>query len=211
LATGAAGLPTDAELVEAARRGDLAAFNRLVERHQRIVYAICLRLLRDHDLADDATQDTFIRAYTALNQFDGPTFRPWLLRIATNRSYDLLRHHQRRPAESLDAALAEGDPEWSADAAVDDPERTAGRHELGRRLEAALATLPEDQRLVVLLHDVHGYQYDEIADITRVTLGTVKSRLSRARARLRDVLRRDPHARELLEEVSRQVNGDERG
>lgn len=211
MAAGATGLPTDTDLADAARGGDLAAFNRLVDRHQRVVYAVCRRLLGDPDLADDATQDTFIRAYTALHQFDGPSFRPWLLRIATNRCYDLLRQHRRRPAESLDAALDAGDPGWAADSGVADPEREAGRRELGRRLEAALGILDPDQRLVVVLHDVHGFPYDEIAEIARVPLGTVKSRLNRGRARLREVLRQDAGARELLEAVSRQLNGDEHG
>lgn len=201
--------PPDEELVASALNGDLAAFNRLVERYQRLVFAVCLRLLRDPGLAEDVTQEAFVRAYSALDQFQGGAFRPWLLRIATNRAYDVLRYHHRRPSESLEAQVVEQEPRWSVESPPDDPEDFAGRAELSRRLEAALAALPEDQRLVVLLHDVHGYQYEEIARITDVSLGTVKSRLSRARARLRDILRSDDRSRELLESVGRQLNDEE--
>lgn len=200
---------SDVALVEEARRGDLEAFNVLVERHQRSVYAIAVRLLRDPHLAEDVTQDTFVRAYRALDTFEGEQFRAWLLRIATNRSYDVLRYHRRRPAESFDGQLVEGEPQWTTKTPIDNPEQYATRQALGRRLEAALDKLSDDQRLAVLLHDVHGYPYEEIAQITGATLGTVKSRLSRARARLREELRADERSRELLEGVSRQLNGDE--
>lgn len=202
--------PSDHVLIESARRGDLAAFNCLVERHERVIYAVCLRLLRDQQLAEDASQDTFLRAYRSLARFDGSAFRPWLLRIATNRCYDLLRYRQRRPAESLDAQLVEEEPAWvSSEAPADDPEGLALNQDLRRQLERALAALPEDQRLVVILHDIEGYRYDEIAAIVGATLGTVKSRLSRARSRLRDLLRADPGARELLDAVRRQLKSDE--
>lgn len=200
----------DAPLIAAARRGDLGAFNQLVERYERAVYAVCFRLLGDAHLAEDVTQDTFLRAYSALDQFEGGAFRPWLLRIATNRSYDVLRYRRRRPAESLDAQLVEEEPSWVASQGSEgDPERQAINQDLRRRLEAALGRLPEDQRVVVLLHDVEGYRYDEVAEIVGASLGTVKSRLSRARARLRDLLRDDAGSRELLEAVRRQLNSDE--
>lgn len=208
-ATDATLLSPDDSLIAAARGGDLAAFNVLVERYERLVYAICLRLLRDPHLAEDVTQETFIRAYGAIASFEGGPFRSWLARIATNRSYDTLRYQRRRPAESLEAQVVEVEPRWSVEPPVDDPERFAARSELSRRLEAALEYLTEDQRLVVLLHDVHGYPYDEIAEITGASIGTVKSRLSRARARLREVLRADAGSRELLEAVSRQLSDDE--
>lgn len=202
--------PPDHVLIESARRGDLAAFNCLVERHERVIYAVCLRLLRDQQLAEDASQDTFLRAYRSLERFDGSAFRPWLLRIATNRCYDLLRYRRRRPAESLDAQLVEEEPAWvSSEARADDPERMALNQDLRLQLERALAALPDDQRLVVILHDIEGYRYDEIAAIVGATLGTVKSRLSRARSRLRDLLRADPSARELLDGMRRQLKSDE--
>ncbi|MBX6341752.1 MAG: sigma-70 family RNA polymerase sigma factor [Thermomicrobiaceae bacterium] len=201
--------PSDEALVARARDGDLRAFNLLVERYERVVYALCLRMLRDGPAAEDAAQDTFIRAYTSLDQFQGAHLRAWLLRIATNRCYDLLRARARRPADSLEAEAEEPGRGLEIEAHASDPVEEAARRELQARLEAALARLPADQRLVVLLHDVHGYQYDEIAEITGVALGTVKSRLSRGRASLREILRADACSWELFEAVGRQFLRDD--
>lgn len=201
--------PPDEDLIAAAREGDLAAFNALVARYERAVFGVSLRLLRDPEAAEDVTQDTFLRAHGALDQFQGGSARAWLLRIATNRSYDVLRYRRRRPAESLDARPVEEEPVWATEAPPADPESFAARQELSARLEEALAELTDDQRLAVLLHDVQGYPYDEIARLTGVNLGTVKSRIHRGRARLREVLRGDPRSRELLGEISRQHSGDE--
>lgn len=195
--------PADEQLIASTRDGDLDAFNQLVERYERLVYAVCFRLLRNTQRAEDVTQETFIRAYTALAQFRGGAFRPWLLRIATNQSYDLLRQERRRTTDSLDALPVEVEPRWTTGTPPDDPAWYAERSELSRRLESALAELPDDQRLVVILSDIHGYPYGEIAAIAGVPPGTVKSRLSRGRARLRDVLRADDRTRELLDAVIR--------
>ena len=199
----------DEKSIRAALRGDLNAFNELVDRYQGAVYAVCYRILRDAHLAEDAAQETFVRAYGALAQFDGTTVRPWLLRIATNRCYDLLRYQRRRPAGSLDDELVESEPRWTLRSPDDDPEERATTGALSERLEAALAELPDDQRIVVLLHDVQGYRYEEIGEITQAALGTVKSRLSRGRARLRELLRADIGSRELLETVWRQPKDEE--
>lgn len=179
----------DEALVRAAQRGDLDAYNRLVRAHERQAYAVALRLLRRPEQAEDATQDAFIQAYRALDTFRGGSFRAWLMRIVTNRCYDMLRSANRRAADSLDDQLFEAEPHWSSVAAPDDPVGRATQAELGRLLEAALGKLPDDQRVTVLLCDVQGYAYEEAAQITGVALGTVKSRLSRARAALRDGLR----------------------
>lgn len=193
----------DDALVATARAGDLAAFNQLVDRHERLVYAVCLRLLGDRQLAEDAAQDTFIRAFGALPDFSGGSFRAWLARIATNRCYDLLRASRRHPLDSLDALPVEPVARWSVEPAPPDPAQHAARAELSHRLSTALDRLAEDQRLAVLLSDVHGYSYDEIAEATGAAVGTVKSRLSRGRARLREILRADPTARELFEAFGR--------
>jgi RNA polymerase sigma-70 factor (ECF subfamily) len=193
----------DERLLLAAQGGDLPSFNALVLRHERPVYNLCLRMLRDVSSAEDATQDTFVKAWTAANTFRGGLVRPWLLRIATNRCYDILRAQGRRPADSLDAELFESEPTWTSQSSGEHPEVFAARVELSARLERALASLPDDQRLVVILSDVQGHQYDEIAEITGVAVGTVKSRLSRARSRLREVLRDDPASRELFARFTR--------
>ncbi len=194
----------DEQLVAAARRGDLDAFNELVDRHQRAVFNVCLRLLRDVELAEDATQDTFLRAWAAIDRFHGGKVRPWLLRIATNRAYDLLRARTRRPTDSLDLGFEESELRLAAQPAPGEPpEAFAVRAELSSALEKALAALPDDQRLAIVLVDVQGYGYDEVATITDVAVGTVKSRVSRGRARLREALQREPAKRELFDRMLR--------
>ncbi len=179
----------DEALVRAAQHGDLDAFNRLVRTYERQAYAVALRLMRRPELAEDATQDAFIQAYRALDTFRGGSFRAWLMRIVTNRCYDVLRSATRRAADSLDDQMFEAEPHWSSIAAPDDPVGRATQAELGRLLEGALARLPNDQRLAVILCDVQGYAYEEAAEIMNVAIGTVKSRLSRARSALRAMIR----------------------
>jgi RNA polymerase sigma-70 factor (ECF subfamily) len=185
--------------VRAAQRGDLDAFNVLVQRHERPVFNVALRLLRDVGLAEDATQDTFIRAWQNIGTFQTGSVRSWLYKIATNRAYDMLRASARRPAGSLEAELVEIEPIWtSGSAAEESPDAHALRRELSIYLERALTALPEEQRMVVLLVDVQGLDYHEVAEAMGIALGTVKSRLSRARARIRQALADDVHARELF-------------
>jgi RNA polymerase sigma-70 factor (ECF subfamily) len=138
--------------------------------------------------AADATQEAFIAAYKSLRSFRGGSFKSWLLRIVTNACYDELRRHRRRPQTSLDQMTEEGDsfPELAGDAPNPEDERQL--IELIQAVKQCLDQLPDDQRVVAVLSDVEGYNYQEIAEIVSTTLGTVKSRLSRARARLRDCL-----------------------
>jgi RNA polymerase sigma-70 factor, ECF subfamily len=194
----------DQRLVVAAQQGDLDAYNQLVTRHERAVYSVCLRMLRDASLAEDATQDAFIRAWNSIDSFRGGIVRPWLLRIATNRTYDILRAQARRPAQSLEAQPFESEADWTSQTdAVEHPESFATRGELSSFLESALAELPEDQRLAIVLSDVQGYAYEEIATIMDVAVGTVKSRISRGRSRLRTVLQASERGRELTERFGR--------
>jgi RNA polymerase sigma factor (sigma-70 family) len=194
----------DRRLVEAAKRGDLPSFNALVVRHERPVYALCLRMLRDQMAAEDAAQDSFIKAWSSIASFRGDLFRPWMLKIASNRCLDVIRARGRRPADSLDAMPFEIEPEWSSQSgAGEHPEQHALRGELSSHLERALASLPDDQRLVVILSDIEGRSYEEIAEIIGAATGTVKSRLSRARAKLRESLRAQPEQRELLDRYGR--------
>ncbi len=194
----------DQRLILLAQQGDMNAFNAIVERHQRAVYSTCLRMLRDPHLAEDATQDAFVRAWNAIDSFRGGIVRPWLLRIATNRTYDMLRSKARRPAQSLDAQAFESEPEWTTQVNVaEHPEHYSTRGEMSEFLEAALASLPDDQRLAIVLSDVQGYGYDEIAQIMDIAVGTVKSRISRGRGRLRDYLQSSPAGMELAERFGR--------
>jgi RNA polymerase sigma-70 factor, ECF subfamily len=196
----------DDQLIKAAQAGGLSSFNQLVARHERPVYGLCMRMLRVAADAEDATQDTFIKAWTSLGTFRGGLVRPWLFRIAANTCYDSLRSKNRRSVQSLEDEQFEQQPVWSSQVATDDPESHAAQQELGGHLERALAALPEDQRLIVLLVDLYGYDYEEAAAVSGTAVGTVKSRLCRARGKLRDVLRDDPETSELFARYIRLSN-----
>jgi RNA polymerase sigma-70 factor (ECF subfamily) len=182
----------DLDLIAQAQRGDVQAFNGLVLRYQTAMYNLAFRLLDDADLAADATQDAFIAAFRHLGQFRGSNFRAWLARIVTNTCYDALRRRRRAPA-SLEA-LAEGRAD-SADQpalvsdAEESPEQLATRQALSKAIQDCLNQLPPSFRTVAIMSDVQDYSYDEIALALNLSLGTVKSRLSRARHKLRDCLR----------------------
>lgn len=175
-------------LIAASKEGDLEAFNRLVLAYQGLVYNVAYRILGDSEAAADATQEAFLSAFQAIGKFRGGSFRAWLLRIVSNACYDQLRHRKRRPTTSLDAMPI--NPEHISILADDglSPEEYAIRQELNRAIQAGLQTLPPEQRLVLVLSDIEGLSYKEIAAATGVSLGTVKSRLSRGRAKLRDYL-----------------------
>jgi RNA polymerase sigma factor (sigma-70 family) len=178
-------------LVEAGQRGDVEAFNQLVRLYEGRVYNLCYRMLGDADAAADVTQDSFISAYRNLHRFRGGLFRSWLFRIATNACYDALRARKRRPTVSLNtpADLDDDTPAFDLADSGESPDERAVRRELAAAIQQGIQQLPEDQRIVVILSDVQGLAYEEIAEVTNTNLGTVKSRLSRARARLRDILR----------------------
>jgi RNA polymerase sigma-70 factor (ECF subfamily) len=180
----------DERLIAEAQAGDVEAFNRLIVRYQDSAYHVAYRLLGDKAAAADATQEAFIAAYRRLHTFHAGSFKSWLYRIVINKCYDALRARQRRSTISLDE-LIDDHEESRAYLAVDHqagPEALAQRRELTDLLQRHIAQLPIEQRVVLILSDVHGLNYGEIAAITRLRLGTVKSRLSRGRARLRDDL-----------------------
>jgi len=180
-------------LVACAQRGSTDAFNALTLRYQSQVYNLALHILRDPAGADDATQETFISAYGALSRFHGGSFRAWLLRIVANACYDELRWGRRRPQASWEAF---GDLDEDANPYLADPrlgpEAWVQQQELGRDLAGVLAGLPERQRTTLVLVDYLGLTYEEAAQVTGVPMGTVKSRLARARDDLRTRLRLAP-------------------
>jgi RNA polymerase sigma-70 factor (ECF subfamily) len=178
----------EAAFLRGALDGDLDAFNGLVELHQRAVFNLCLRMVGSPAAAEDAAQDAFLSAYRNIRTFRGQRFRPWLMRIAANACIDELRRRARRPALSLDTPPPGSDePPDVADTAPG-PEAEALRAEQQATVQAALLRLPEDQRLAVVLCDMQGYAYEEIAEAMRVSIGTVKSRIARGRAKLRAIL-----------------------
>jgi RNA polymerase sigma-70 factor, ECF subfamily len=169
-----------------ARQGDLDAFNALVLDYQRLVYNLCYQLLGQAQAAEDATQETFVNAWRSISGFRGESFRPWLLRIAANLCRDELRRRARRPASSLDLALEGGMPEPEGNSVS--PETSAINTDLRFRLETALRQLPDEQRLAIVLCDVEGLDYSEIAQVMKTSLGTVKSRIARGRQRMRQLM-----------------------
>ena len=179
-------LPDEAAVIARASNGDRTAFAQLMEHYQSACYGLAWRLLNDADQAADATQDAFIHAYRAIGSYRGGVFRSWLLRITANASYDILRRQQRRPASPLPDP-DEGAPELPDLDAVN-PVAEAAKSELYRHLEVALRRLPEDQRTAVVLCDVYGMDYNEVAAMTNSALGTVKSRIHRGRLRLRQLM-----------------------
>ena len=183
--------PTDEqELVERSRRGDLEAFNSLVLAYQGRVYNLCLRMLGSQQAAEDATQDAFLSAFRNIGRMKGSNIKSWLLRIASNACIDEIRRRRRQPQLSLDTPAPDAGPERTLDVpdTAAGPERLALRGEQRDALQAELLRLPPDQRLAVILCDIEGLSYEEIADSTGGSLGTVKSRISRGRSRLREAL-----------------------
>ena len=178
-------------LIREAQHGDLDAFNTLVLAYQDIVYNTALRILGDEDLAADASQDAFISAFRALNSYRGGSFRAWLLRTVTNACYDELRRKQRRPTTPLEPETEDGDdfesPRWLADPNAS-PEDQLDQAELEHAIQHCLENLPTDFRAVVVLADIQGLDYTEVAAVVKKPLGTIKSRLARARLRLRECL-----------------------
>ncbi|MFQ5880345.1 MAG: RNA polymerase sigma factor [Dehalococcoidia bacterium] len=171
-------------LIGRSQAGDLSAFNALVVAYQGQVYNLCLRLLGGREAAEDATQEAFIAAYRNIGRFRGGSFRAWLLRIAANVCYDELRRLRHRAVVPIDEAFDISSPDRETS-----PEARALQRELAWQIQAGLATLPSEQRLVVILCDVQSLSYEEAAQVIGRSVGTVKSRLSCGRARLRDYLK----------------------
>jgi RNA polymerase sigma-70 factor, ECF subfamily len=185
-------------LIHQAQRGNVESFNTLVLHYQTSVYNLAYRLTGEQDAADDATQEAFISAYGHLSSFRGGSFKSWLMRIVTNACYDEMRRRKRRPAVSLDDPDHEEQVQLVSPA--DGPETVAQRNALSQVIQDCLDDLPNEQRLVTVLCDVQEFDYQEISEIANISLGTVKSRISRARQRLRDCLQ---SAAELLPESYR--------
>jgi RNA polymerase sigma-70 factor (ECF subfamily) len=178
-------------LILDAQHGNLEAFNSLVLAYQDVLYNTALRILGDEDLAADAVQDAFLSAFRALNSYRGGSFRGWLLRTVTNACYDELRRKKRRPTTPLELETADGDeiesPRWLIDPNAS-PEESLDQTELEHAIQHCLENLPTDFRAVVVLADIEGLDYTEVAVALKKPLGTIKSRLARARLRLRECL-----------------------
>ena len=179
----------EANLIATAQQGNVNAFNELVLAYQQQVYNLAYRILGDPAAAADAAQDAFISAYQNLVHFRGGSFKSYLLRIVSNRCYDELRRRKRRPATSFEEFTeVDEDANPLLINGHERPDEVAERKEMARVLQAGIQMLPPDQRVTLALSDVQELSYQEIAEMTHVSLGTVKSRLARARGKLRDYL-----------------------
>jgi len=176
----------DLLLLDRAREGDLDAFNDLVVVYQDLLYALVVRMVPDRDQASDAVQEAFFSAYRKMDGFRGGSVRSWLSRIAINAAMDAQRLKKRRPADPYPELE---DDTWQppADPSAD-PVTTSLTAERHRAINRALAQITDDQRTAIVLYDVEGYDYAEIAELTGVSVGTVKSRIHRGRLAMRGLL-----------------------
>jgi RNA polymerase sigma-70 factor, ECF subfamily len=175
-------------LVRDAINGDLDAFNRLVLAYQDMAFNLAYRMLGDPAQAEDATQDSFISAYRHLNSYRGGSFKAWVMRMVTNTCYDELRRQHRHPGISLEPVNDEDEevesPSWIVDPTAT-PQTLSELAELDKAVQHCLGGLPPEFRSVVVMVDIQGMDYEEAAQSTNTPLGTVKSRLARARLKLR--------------------------
>jgi len=201
-------------LIARSQRGDIEAFNELVLQYQQTMFGAVFRMLGDYDAAADVTQDAFMAAFRGIRSFHGGApFRAWLLRIGSNMACDHWRRVQRHPAESLEVLTDEDEPHSSeilsslaATGLEGNPEASILSQELQELIQRGLQHLPLDQRVAVVLCDIEGLSYEEVAEATQSTLGTVRSRISRGRAKLRNYLSR---YRELLPRNYRLTSKDD--
>lgn len=182
----------EARLIQDAVKGDLDSFNHLVLEYQDMAFNLAFRMLDDPASAEDATQNAFISAYRNIHTFRGGSFRAWVMRMVTNTCYDELRRKHRRPTVPLEPVSGEDEeeiesPAWLADDGPS-PENQIESQELENAIQHCINDLPEEFRVVVVLVDIQGMDYSEAAAIIGKPLGTVKSRLARARMRLRSCL-----------------------
>ena len=183
--------PSENTLIKSAQHGDMDAFNELVLHYQNLLYRIALRIVRDECIAEDAVQEAMIHAFRHIKSFRGGNFKSWLARVTVNAVYDELRRGKRHNGIPLELYTNEGDeiesPDWMQDPASG-PEDRAEQSELQRALHSCIKSLVPDYRLMVILVDMEGMSYEEAAYVAHVPVGTVKSRLARARMQLRNSL-----------------------
>lgn len=175
------------KLISRAAAGDGAAFSELMTMHEKRMYAVALRMCANREDAQDCLQDAMLRVYRSIGGFKGQSsFSTWVYRITMNTCLDELRRRKTRSASSLDTMLEGG---WSPTDGENGPEKQAVASEQRRVLNSAIADLPEDMRSAIVLRDVQGFSYEEIAEMLEVNIGTIKSRISRGREKLRQILR----------------------
>jgi RNA polymerase sigma-70 factor (ECF subfamily) len=182
---------SEKQLIQAAQRGDLDAFNQLILRYQNLLFGIALRLLNDEDVASDAVQEALISAFRRFHTFRGDSLRSWLARVVVNACYDEMRRKRRQHSIPLEQYNVEGDEietsYWLVDTQAD-PELQFETSELEGAIQKSLNKLPPIYRLILVLVDIEGLSYEEAAMAAHVPVGTVKSRLARARLQMQKSL-----------------------
>lgn len=176
----------DELLLRRACKGDVQAFEELMQSHESRIYAIALRMMGNREDAQDCAQEAMVRIYRAMCSFKGQSaLATWIYRITMNTCLDELRRRKARKVTSLDSLVDTG---WSPTDTGDTPEEHGLRVEKQNALNQAIQSLPDDMRAAIILRDVKGYSYDEIASILDANVGTIKSRISRGREKLREIL-----------------------
>ncbi len=177
----------ESQLIHRASEGDAAAFNALLGQHERRMYAVALRMCGNAEDAQDCLQEAMLRVYRAISGFKGQSsFATWVYRITMNTCLDELRKRKNRPNTSLDSLVDSG---WSPADEDDTPEKHALRVEVRASLQGFIKELPEDMRSAIVLRDIEGYAYEEIAQMLDTNVGTIKSRISRGREKLREKIK----------------------
>jgi len=180
----------ESRLIDRAVRGDAGAFNELMGMHEKRMYAVALRMCANREDAQDCLQEAMIRIYRSISGFKAQSsFGTWVYRITMNTCLDKLRRRKSRPNTSLDSLLDTG---WAPSDSGDTPERHAMRSEVRQGLTEAIKSLPEDMRAAIVLRDMQGLPYEEIAEALGVNVGTIKSRISRGREKLREKIKANP-------------------
>jgi len=201
----------ETELIKLAVDGDLDAFNQLVLQHQEVAYNVAYRIMADENAAADATQEAVISMYRKLDTYRGGSFKSWFLRIVTNACYDELRRQRRRPTIPIEPETNEGElvesPEWLEDKSAG-PEDVLGSSEIENAIQHCLSGLEQKFRVVITWVDVSGEDYETVAQIIGTPIGTVKSRLARARLKMQQCLQ---GFRELLPDQFRHITEENDG
>ena len=180
----------ESRLIQRASGGDAEAFNALMRDHERRMYAVALRMCGNPEDAQDCLQEAMLRAYRAISGFKAQSsFSTWVYRITMNTCLDELRKRKSRPSTSLDGLLDAG---WSPQDGDESPEGHAVRQEMRQRLQRMIGELPEDMRAAIVLRDIQGCSYEEIAQTLNANVGTIKSRISRGREKLREKISANP-------------------
>lgn len=172
------------KLISRAAKGDASAFNELLGAQENRMYAVCLRMCGNHEDAQDCLQEAMLRVYRAISSFKGQSsFSTWVYRVTMNTCLDELRRKKNKQTASLDSLMDAG---WSPTDEFDTPERHTLASERQREIRQVIGELPEDMRAAIVLRDIQGFSYEEISQMLDINVGTIKSRISRGREKLRE-------------------------